>query len=220
MVKRSPVTVEPCHYGAPSLWNPVAMEPRRHGTPSPWSPGSLDPGYAQLGTSLAIACDPLLHPHRLDPGAYVGVRRYFLTICTDRRGRYFTDSQIVEMAALQIHQSADREGFEILVCCFMPDHMHAVVTARVDAADFPRFARLAKQRSGFQFVRMRGRRLWQASYFDRTMRSDEDLAAVIRYIIENPVRAGLASAPAEYPYWGSQTYTREEILEFVGRGRV
>jgi putative transposase len=195
------------------------MEPRHHGVASPWSPGSSDPGYAQLGTCLAIALDPMLHPHRLDPSAYVGVHRYFLTFCTDRRRCYFTDPRIVESTALQIHQSASREGFQILAYCFMPDHLHAVVTAQSHAADVQRFARLAKQRSGFQFACAGGRRLWQKSYFDRTLRSDEDLAAVIRYVIENPVRAGLATVPAEYPHWGSQTYTREEILEFVARGQ-
>jgi REP element-mobilizing transposase RayT len=47
----------------------------------------------------------------------------------------------------------------------MPDHLHAVVTARSAAADFQRFVRLAKQRSGFRFVQGAGRRLWQVLSF-------------------------------------------------------
>ena len=44
---------------------------------------------------------------------------------------------------------------------------------------------------------------------------EDALADVIRYVINNPVRAGLVESPAAYRYWGSQTYAREEILEFV-----
>ena len=98
----------------------------------------------------------------------------------------------------------------------MPDHLHALVTAVSDIADLPRFVRLAKQHSGFAFARATGRRLWQDSYFDRTLREDESPAATIRYLINNPVRAGLVETPAAYPHWGSQVYSREEILEFVG----
>jgi REP element-mobilizing transposase RayT len=161
----------------------------------------------------------MLHPHRLDPSAYIGLRSVFLTICTDRRQAWFTETRVVEMARLQFFQSAERESFEILAYCFMPDHLHALVTAVSNAADFTRFARLAKQRSGFQFVRMTGEALWQKSYFDRTLRDDECPASLVRYIIENPIRAGLASSPADYRHWGSQSYSREGLLEFVGRGR-
>jgi hypothetical protein len=55
----------------------------------------------------------------------------------------------------------------------------------------------------------------QESFFDRTHRQEDDLADVIRYVINNPIRGGLVEAPADCRFWGSQDYTREEILEFV-----
>jgi hypothetical protein len=73
----------------------------------------------------------------------------------------------------------------------------------------------AKQRSGYVFVRKRGERLWQESYFDRLVRRDESLPDVIRYIIANPVRAGLVTRAVDYPHWGSSTHSREELLEFL-----
>jgi len=111
--------------------------------------------------------------------------------------------------------SAD-EGCEVLAYCVMPDHLHAVVVARSEAADLRRFVRIAKQKSGFAYTRSTGLRLWQESYFDRTIREEEDLPAVIEYMLRNPVRAGLASEPREYTYWGSGRYSREELLAFVG----
>jgi len=90
-----------------------------------------------------------------------------------------------------------------------------LVVAQSEAADLQRFVRLAKQRSGYLFSRATGRRLWQESYFDRTLRDGEGPAEVIKYMIENPVRAGIVESPAAYPYWGSQTYSRQDLLEFV-----
>jgi len=116
-------------------------------------------------------------------------------------------------------QTATLEGFEILAYCFMPDHLHALVEGLTEDADLRRFVRLAKQRAGFWFARERHERLWQESFFDRTLRQEDDLVDVIRYVIDNPVRAGLVDAQASYRFWGSQKYSREEILEFIQDAR-
>jgi len=155
-------------------------------------------------------------PHRLTADCYVGFQRYFITICAYQRSRPFLESSNVRLVRLEFLQTAAAESFTVLADCFMPDHMHAIVEACGEQADLRRFVKLAKQRSGFKFVRSRGCRLWQDSYFDRTLRTDEALPDVIRYIIANPVRAGFVERPEQYPHWGSGVYTRDEILEFVG----
>ncbi len=43
--------------------------------------------------------------------------------------------------------------------------------------------------------------IWQKSYFDRAIRKDEDLRTIARYIIANPLRAGLVAHIGEYPHW-------------------
>jgi hypothetical protein len=48
-------------------------------------------------------------------------------------------------------------------------------------------------------------------FFERVLRSDEQTGVVARYILENPVRAGLAATLLEYPYSGSSTYSREHL---------
>ena len=42
--------------------------------------------------------------------------------------------------------------------------------------------------------------LWQREYFDRQLRSDEDVRAKAEYIAMNPVRAGLVTKPDDYPW--------------------
>ena len=40
--------------------------------------------------------------------------------------------------------------------------------------------------------------VWQREYFDRYIRDDRHLLAVIDYIENNPVKAGLAKTPAAW----------------------
>ena len=43
--------------------------------------------------------------------------------------------------------------------------------------------------------------LWQKGFHDRAVRKEEDLAAIARYIVYNPVRAGLVHKVGAYPHW-------------------
>ncbi len=158
----------------------------------------------------------MARPHRLTTDAYSGGYRYFLTICTHRRRPYFLDASVVELARLEFLHISRAQSFSILLDCYMPDHMHAVVEGVTEESALPRFVKLAKQHSGFHFARRQGSPLWQESYFDRTLRRDESLSDVFRYIILNPVRAGLVDTPTEYPHWGSGIWTRSEVLDFAG----
>jgi REP element-mobilizing transposase RayT len=154
-------------------------------------------------------------PRRLDSYEYVGHRQYFLTICTYRRRAWFLDGAVVTDVTSHFLRTASAERVSLLAYCFMPDHFHALASADSESSDLQRFVRLSKQRSGFAFKRTYAERLWQASYFDRTLRENETVPATIAYIVANPVRAGIVSSPGEYPYWGSQIYTRDEVLDFI-----
>ena len=156
-----------------------------------------------------------LHPHRLGSDDYLGGQQYFLTICTHKRREYFLDPDTVELVTVQFLRTSDTEDVAILAYCLMPDHFHAVVASKAPTADLARFVRLAKQKPGFLFSSRHQQKLWQESYFDRTLRSDESLPEVIGYVINNPIRAGLARSAEDYPYWGSGVYSRDELLEFI-----
>ena len=68
-----------------------------------------------------------------------------------------------------------------------------------------RFAKTFKQITSFQFKRETGKRLWQRSYYDHILRSEEGLDAVAWYIWLNPVRAHMCANAEDYPYSGSMT---------------
>jgi REP element-mobilizing transposase RayT len=165
----------------------------------------------------------MARPTRLDGVSYTGHAAYFVTTCTLHRRKAFHDVAFGrEVAALLIAYAA-RYNFAVSAYCLMPDHAHVLATARTCEAPLRELVRIWKQVSGFRWQARHGGRLWQAGYFDHILREGEPELSVARYIIENPVRAGLAAAPQSYPLTGSSRYTIDEIADAVqltgGRSR-
>jgi len=94
----------------------------------------------------------------------------------------------------------------------MPDHLHVLAQGVDAAADMCAFVHLAKQRTAFGYARATARKLWQPSYWDRVLRDEESTWAVVRYICENPIRAGLVTRADEYRFLGSGLMGRETLL--------
>ena len=114
---------------------------------------------------------------------------------------------------MQFRKTSNLEAFEILAYCLMPDHGHFLVEGLEERSDFKRFCKLAKQRSGCAHARLRRGPLWQEGYHERVLRESEDVRALARYLLNNPVRAGLAMSPIDYPYLGSDRWSVTELID-------
>jgi REP element-mobilizing transposase RayT len=115
--------------------------------------------------------------------------------------------------ASALRRKWDREcGFAFSVYCFRPDHLHLVVDGTGDDADCKKFIKAAKQFSGYYYRQACSRRLWQRYEHERGMRDDLERALTIRYVVANPVKAGLAKHPSEYAFLDSTRYTIDELL--------
>jgi REP-associated tyrosine transposase len=151
-------------------------------------------------------------PRRLRNTSYIGYQRYFLTTCTAHKQRAFATDGVAQACLLQLRQSAGRHGFALVAYCFMPDHVHLLVYGTSAQADLQAFMKHFKKVTGFEYSQRFKRRLWQPGYHDRIMRNDESTEATARYILENPVRAGLAQQLGEYPYAGSDLYDTQAFV--------
>ena len=86
----------------------------------------------------------------------------------------------------------------------MPDHIHLVVEGKAETSDLRRFAKVSKQRVDYIFRTGLGiRNTWQEGYYERVLRSDQATDVVVRYVLENPVRAGLVKRAEDYPFSGA-----------------
>lgn len=153
------------------------------------------------------------HPERLKTFSYLGLHRYHLRFCTHQRLRIFVVHPAVETVLREIRRAAGAEQFAILAYCFMPDHVHLIVQGIRETADLKRFATRAKQFSGYAHAKSGGTRLWQRYLYEHVLRDDETTAAAVRYVLTNPVRAGLVHRPQDYPFLGSDVFGMTELLE-------
>jgi REP element-mobilizing transposase RayT len=89
----------------------------------------------------------------------------------------------------------------------MPDHVHWLFALR--RCELAMCVQLFKGRTARRVHAMRRDRgpFWQAGYFDHAIRDTHGLQRHARYILENPVRAGLVIEADTYPHrwcvWGN-----------------
>jgi putative transposase len=154
-------------------------------------------------------------PPRLSPGLYRGQQRYFLTICCHQRRRLLTVATVQSLVVSQLRRTSNSYGFAVFVYCLMPDHLHVVAEGLDDDSDFLAFVKAFKQQTSFAWKRSAGTPLWQESFYDHVLRDAERTQHVVRYVLENPVRAGIVCAPEAYEHSGSFVYGRRELIEWA-----
>jgi hypothetical protein len=86
------------------------------------------------------------------------------------------------------------------------------VEGKPESSGLKGFARLAKQYSGYYYRRKYGSPLWQSNLYEHVARNDERTDAIVRYIIENHVRAQLVLRVQDYPFVGSCVVDRADLL--------
>jgi putative transposase len=127
-----------------------------------------------------------------------------ITTVTERRMPVFQDFWC---ARLLIHQLrvADTLGWSTTwAFVVMPDHLHWLV--ELSDVDLSRLVLRVKSCSAIAVNRALGQsgRLWQKGFHDHALRKDEDLRAVARYVVANPLRAGLVESVGDHPHWDAR----------------
>ena len=96
------------------------------------------------------------------------------------------------------------QGQAETVCyCLMPDHLHWLLELQ-PSADLSVVVQKMKSlatKSVFRRDFLVEGSLWQRGFFDHAVRRDENLLKVARYIVANPLRAGLVDSVGDYSLW-------------------
>jgi REP element-mobilizing transposase RayT len=129
---------------------------------------------------------------------------YLITTTTVERHKLFEDFS-AGCAAARCFEDAELLGdAKMLAWVLMPDHVHwllqlgerdalSMVVNRLKSAS-SRHVNLARGSSGV---------IWAKAFHDHALRSDEDLQTVARYVVANPLRAGLVTQIGDYPFWNA-----------------
>jgi REP element-mobilizing transposase RayT len=127
---------------------------------------------------------------------------YLVTTVTHCRRRMFEDFGAACTLCRVMRETADAGMGEWLAWVVMPNHVHALLRLN-GQADLDALMRAIKGRSARLINKRIGSDgpLRQYGFHDHALRSEEDRVAIARYIVANPVRAGLVGRVGDYPHW-------------------
>lgn len=130
-------------------------------------------------------------------------RVYHVRTSTERHRPLFEDLRLGREVVNSLRFLHERGDVESLAFVVMPDHLHWLIRLS-EPASLERPMHAMKSYTAHRIngrIGARGARVWQAGYFDRALRKDDDLRNVARYIVLNPIRAGLCRRLGDYPLW-------------------
>jgi REP element-mobilizing transposase RayT len=99
--------------------------------------------------------------------------------------------------AIRFHH---RRKFDLLAWVVMPNHVHVLI--KIDGTPLTQIVQNWKSVVAVAANALLGRtgRFWQPDYWDQFMRNREQRLKAVRYIENNPVKAGLCRVPEEWAF--------------------
>jgi REP element-mobilizing transposase RayT len=122
---------------------------------------------------------------------------YLVTSCTLNRECFFGDFYNARTVVKSLKYQDEIGRTDTYAYVVMPDHIHwlfALKTVTLGHAVGSVKSWVSKSL---------GRPVWQSDYHDRALRCEENLLQASRYIVANPLRAGLVENIGAYPHWDS-----------------
>ncbi|WP_334179021.1 transposase [Pseudoxanthomonas sp.] len=127
---------------------------------------------------------------------------YLVTFTTAERRPLFEQSDLANYACQTL--TAARLWYRSRLLCWvlMPDHWHGVIELG-SLDDLSTTIQRVKSNSA-RMIRLQypdAGHVWEKGFHDRSLRSGPAVLAAARYIVANPLRAGLARSVGQYPWW-------------------
>jgi REP element-mobilizing transposase RayT len=110
----------------------------------------------------------------------------------------------IEIASLVVDAIRRRHGvsYHLHNYVVMPNHIHLLITPHDPVSKLMQSLKRFTAREGNRMLGLTGRPFWQEESYDRLVRNPNEFERIASYIEMNPVRAGLAATPKQFP-WSS-----------------
>lgn len=144
------------------------------------------------------------HSKSLRIGRYSEAGRiYVVTTLTANRKPLFTNLQLGRIMVNCMRHHHDHERVISLAFVVMPDHLHWLVqlNPHLSLSKLMQSLKSWTAREINSLQKSRQQPVWQPGYHDRALRKETDIKTVARYIVANPLRAGLVTSIMQYPLW-------------------
>ena len=109
--------------------------------------------------------------------------------------------QVAQLVVDYFEQGA-KTDYVLHAWVVMPNHVHILLTPHTDVSRLLQKLKGYTAREANKLLGGTGKPFWQDESYDRLVRSSEEFRRIQNYIIQNPVRAGLARSAEEYR-WSS-----------------
>ena len=140
------------------------------------------------------------HAKNLRKGRYSeGNRIYLITTVTENRIKVFEDLVSARIIINVLKEEQSRKSAETLSFVLMPDHLHWLMQLKA-GSHLSKVVGRIKSVSAHQL----GGKIWQAGFYDHALRKEEDIQGIARYIVANPLRAGLVDKIGDYSHWDAK----------------
>jgi putative transposase len=133
--------------------------------------------------------------------AFVWMDRY---LDTTREGpMWLRRTDVADVVSARIRAAAEEHHWcDLYAWVVMSNHVHILVRPLIDTGELLRRIKGRTAREANLLIGQTGKPFWQRESYDRWMRNREEMAKTTRYIVNNPVVAGLAATAGEYR-WSS-----------------
>jgi len=144
------------------------------------------------------------HGERLRKGrTSIEKQIYMITTVTYMRKPLFSDLTLGRVAINAMRFQHEKKFITSLAFVIMPDHVHWLFQLENEST-LSSVIRQFKTYTSFKInfnSELKHKRIWQSGFHDHALRKEEDIKSIARYIVANPLRAGLVRNIGDYPLW-------------------
>ena len=129
---------------------------------------------------------------------------YHVNVSTHQRSPVFTCLTNGRLLIHAMMRAEIEEHAKTLAFVIMPDHLHWLMQLTSNRSLSSCIGNVKSESSRKISENNKSTEpVWQSGFYDRALRQEEDIIDVARYMIANPVRAGIVGSVRQYALWDS-----------------
>jgi putative transposase len=136
--------------------------------------------------------------------AFVWIDRY---LDRTRTGPMFLRQPEVAKVVVAAIRRGDQElgHYELHAYVLMANHVHLLIVPKIAPRQLLRALKGSTAREANRILGRTGKPFWQRESYDHWVRNESEWVSIRAYIERNPVTAGLAANPEDYPWSSAAT---------------
>ena len=125
-------------------------------------------------------------------------------------GPYHLSNQKVAALHYQHLVYRDKRVYDMIAFCIMSNHIHAVFRLKEDTEIVSKIMQTIKRRTAYESNKILGLSgsFWLDESYDRLVRNKLELERTVKYILRNPVKAGLCKNDSDWKW----SYFNQDLL--------